>query len=193
MNRINGAALYRATVWLKRAETAIQYIKDYSDENAQEYTSTISMETKQNIISSLIQTRDELRILGAQFTLLKVDSFLSDLDKDVVTNEDAHNYCKSINDRLADEFGLIGLFVIDQKQMEYIDPREPLFGQDFNMRFAKAGVFELDEAAKCLALGRPTACVFHLMRLMEIGIGAVARCLQIPDPVKPSERNWGKF
>jgi hypothetical protein len=31
------------------------------------------------------------------------------------------------------------------------------------------------------------------MRLMEIGIGAVARCLGIPDPIKPSERNWGRI
>jgi hypothetical protein len=36
-----------------------------------------------------------------------------------------------------------------------------------------------------------TACVFHLMRTMEIGILATARCLGIPDPAKPAERNWG--
>jgi hypothetical protein len=49
----------------------------------------------------------------------------------------------------------------------------------------------LDEAAKCLALGRATACVFHLMRLMEVGIRAVARCLNIPDPTRAADRNWG--
>lgn len=55
------------------------------------------------------------------------------------------------------------------------------------------GAFELDEAAKCRALGRPTAAVFHLMRLMEIGVRATARCLGIPDPLKPAERNWGRI
>ena len=67
----------------------------------------------------------------------------------------------------------------------------PLFGSLFAEKFLKNGVFELDEAAKCTALGRPTAAVFHLMRLMEVGVRALARCLQIPDPLKAAERNWG--
>jgi len=29
------------------------------------------------------------------------------------------------------------------------------------------------------------------MRLMEIGIRTIARCLGIPDPTKTAERNWG--
>ena len=57
--------------------------------------------------------------------------------------------------------------------------------------YSGAGAFELDEAAKCLALGRATACVFHLMRLMEIAVRAVARCLNIPDPIQPADRSWG--
>lgn len=65
-----------------------------------------------------------------------------------------------------------------------------MFGDEFRARFLSVA-FDLDEAAKCFALGRATACVFHLMRLMEIGIRAVARCLGIPDPTKPAERNWG--
>ncbi len=31
------------------------------------------------------------------------------------------------------------------------------------------------------------------MRMMEIGIKAFATRLDIPDPVKPAERNWGTF
>jgi len=50
---------------------------------------------------------------------------------------------------------------------------------------------DVEEASKCLALSRPTACVFHMMRCMEIVLRAVARCLGIPDPTKPAERNWG--
>jgi hypothetical protein len=33
--------------------------------------------------------------------------------------------------------------------------------------------------------------VFHLMRILEIGLEAARRCLGIPDPSKPAERNWG--
>jgi hypothetical protein len=38
-----------------------------------------------------------------------------------------------------------------------------------------------------------TAAVFHLMRTAEIGVRAVARCLGIPDPLKPAGRNWGSI
>ncbi len=55
------------------------------------------------------------------------------------------------------------------------------------------GVYELDKASKCLALSRPTACVFHLMRVIEIGIRAISKCLKIPGPIKPADRNWGKM
>jgi hypothetical protein len=64
------------------------------------------------------------------------------------------------------------------------------FDRDVQLRFPSSA-FEIDEAAKCLALDRATACVFHLMRVMEIGIRATARCLGVPDPTRPRERNWG--
>jgi hypothetical protein len=73
------------------------------------------------------------------------------------------------------------------------DPSVPLLGFDFEKKFPTHGAFELDEAAKCMALGRSTATVFHLMRIMEAGIRAIAQCLNIPDPIKPSERNRVKM
>jgi hypothetical protein len=66
-----------------------------------------------------------------------------------------------------------------------------LFGADVATKFATTAAFEIDEAGKCLAVGRHTAAVFHLMRVMEVGVNAASACLRIPDPVKGSERNWG--
>jgi hypothetical protein len=45
---------------------------------------------------------------------------------------------------------------------------------------------DIEEAGKCLALGRSTACVFHLMRIMEIGLRAFGESLKDPslDPTK---------
>jgi hypothetical protein len=95
-----------------------------------------------------------------------------------------------IKGRLKDELSLMSCFALEPKHQGYFTSAEPLFGADFATKFVSAA-FDLDEAAKSLALGRPTACVFHLMRVMELGVHAVARCLQIPDPVKPAQRNWG--
>lgn len=89
-----------------------------------------------------------------------------------------------------DELSLAMLFSVRPENSKYYDPPEPLFGTDFESKFASAGAFEIDEAGKCLALGRSTAAVFHLMRVMEIGIRTVATALGVPDPVKGSDRNW---
>ena len=72
---------------------------------------------------------------------------------------------------------------------KYYAPKEPPFGADIATAFASAA-FEIDEAGKCFALNRHTAAVFHLMRVLEIGITAARKSLQIPDPIKPAERNW---
>ena len=69
-------------------------------------------------------------------------------------------------------------------------PGAPLFGVDVSNAFASME-YDIEEAGKCLALERGTACVFHLMRTTECAIGATARCLGIPDPVKSADKNWG--
>ena len=98
---------------------------------------------------------------------------------------------EEIRNTLKRELSLLKIFVLEAKAQTYFEPKAPHFGEVFGVKFQTAGVFEVDEAAKCIALSRPTAAVFHLMRVMEIGIRAVARCLGIPDPIKPAERNWG--
>jgi hypothetical protein len=65
-----------------------------------------------------------------------------------------------------------------------------LFDSDMAVTFPSAS-YEVDEASKCLALERGTACVFHLMRALEIAVAATARCLQIPDPIRQRDRTWG--
>lgn len=99
---------------------------------------------------------------------------------------------ESIIQRLRDELSLSTVFVLEADKQKYYCPANPLFGGDIEGKFPSS-LFEIDEAAKCLGLGRPTAAVFHLMRMMEIGIRAVARCLGIPDPMRAADRNWGNI
>jgi hypothetical protein len=49
----------------------------------------------------------------------------------------------------------------------------------------------MDEAGKCLGLGRSTASVFHLMRVLEVALHAVYKCLGISIPLLGTDRNWG--
>jgi hypothetical protein len=96
---------------------------------------------------------------------------------------------RDIEMRLADDLKRVKMFVLDDNRAGKFSGVAETFG-DVPAKFPSA-VFDIDEAGKSFALARYTAAVFHLMRVMEIGIGATSRCLGIPDPTKPAERNWG--
>jgi hypothetical protein len=70
------------------------------------------------------------------------------------------------------------------------EPKEPLFGSAVVSKFSSI-TYDVTEAAKCLALDRSTASVFHSIRCLEGGIRAMTQCLGLPDPIKPKDRNWG--
>jgi hypothetical protein len=91
------------------------------------------------------------------------------------------------NNTIRRELSLTTFLVLEPKDNGYFSPSSPHFGPDVSAKFQTTAVFEIDEAAKCLALGRPTACVFHLMRVMEFAVRA-ARCVGIPDPLQPADR-----
>ena len=147
-----------------------------------------------NSVSEILDRLElELNVLQATLTLCELKRLQHLLKSDFVTWERLSGSAKEIRSRLADELNLRTVLVIETDKQNYFKPSAPLFGSDFAAKFASNGVYELDEAAKCLALGRSTAGVFHLMRIMEVGIRSLARCLQIPDPVKPADRNWGKI
>jgi hypothetical protein len=66
------------------------------------------------------------------------------------------------------------------------------FPADVRLKYPSA-VVDIDEAMNCLALERSTASVFHLMRVMEVAVRAAASCLGVPDPVRGSDKNWGRM
>lgn len=91
--------------------------------------------------------------------------------------------------RLTDEVSMMGFMVLDRAQYNLMHPVSELVDWDIARIFPDAAR-ELEEAAKCLALQRATASVFHAMRMLEVAIKKFAEILGIEDPVKPAERNW---
>jgi hypothetical protein len=61
-----------------------------------------------------------------------------------------------------------------------------LFGKQVTVAFPSA-TFDIEEAGKCLAFERWTACVYHLMRVMEIGLRALRDRLNLSPT---TNRNW---
>jgi hypothetical protein len=62
------------------------------------------------------------------------------------------------------------------------------FGEKVSERFTEA-TDDIEAAGNCLAVGEATASVFHLMRVMELGVRALARCLKVR-AIDPETANW---
>jgi hypothetical protein len=62
-----------------------------------------------------------------------------------------------------------------------------LFGAEVFDHFETAND-DIYEAGMCLALERPTACVMHLMRVLEVGLASLANVLAIR-----KQNDWGRY
>jgi hypothetical protein len=77
---------------------------------------------------------------------------------------------------------------LPHKEFLYVDPsvaslyQAPLKGWEVAVAKIDDIEFDVIEAGKCLALARSTACVFHLMRVAEIGLRHLARRLRVKLP-----------
>jgi hypothetical protein len=91
-------------------------------------------------------------------------------------------------DRLSEVIALemqshLFMYIEPTKVAYYSNPQ--LFGDEVSVRFPST-IFDVDEAGKCLALNRGTACVFHLMRVLEIGLYTLGKELKVPN----LQENW---
>lgn len=77
--------------------------------------------------------------------------------------------------------------ILPPEKVDFFEPNEPLFGKSVDEKFPSI-TYEIDEAGKCFALNRYTACVFHCMRAMEKGLDAVYASLALTKGKNP---NWG--
>ena len=93
---------------------------------------------------------------------------------------------RNLYDRLIDELQERVTLQIDGARSALYRDRAP-FGQDVYDAFPSAE-FDIAEAAICLSLDRGTACVMHLCRIVEVGLGALA-VNRLNLPKRP---NWGQ-
>ncbi|MGO8707239.1 MAG: hypothetical protein ACLQMG_06225 [Terracidiphilus sp.] len=79
--------------------------------------------------------------------------------------------------RIRDEYEDVLLMWIQEK--DYYQ-KDDLFGAEVGERF-KGASFDIKEAGTCYALGRYTACVYHLMRVSEFGLKAIGKRVGFAD------------
>lgn len=104
----------------------------------------------------------------------------------VITNADNNSpeakaavikqYSEELRSRIADELDGKSFYFISSHVELMSDPFP--FGESVNDSFPSAQ-YDIREAGQCLALKRSTACVFHLMRILEIGLSALVSAIDL--------------
>lgn len=153
----------------------------------------IDDETKVHFLNSIERIRDMAIMLDMVATVAAGErAFGECLNRVAVpvcrlSARDIENLTLQI-DRLlhvfSDEMRARVLFVMPSKHAVFYSDEKPLFGAEVDDAFPSAAP-DIAEAGKCRAVGRWTACVMHLMRALEIGLGALAKFSGV-DP----DENW---
>jgi hypothetical protein len=188
--KLNAGDFVKAAVTSERVSTLI---RTWESKKSFDVTENMDAPTKTKAAAHFQSCLEASQAIGAQITAKAIERALKVVSGDGdVSAKDLGKMNEDISSRLCDELESVHFLCINSQKAAYYDPQEPPFGEQVKDNFPLA-IYEIDEAGKCLALGRSTACVFHLMRTVEVGIRAVAAYIGIPDPIKPSDRNWGKI
>ena len=102
---------------------------------------------------------------------------------------DAAEIAADIDDlrrRLFDQMESVFCLLLSGPERCLFEAEAP-FGKSVEANFGSASE-DIYEAAKCLALGRSTACVMHLMRVCEAALVALATSINVP-----RQDDWGSY
>lgn len=134
--------------------------------------------------------RDECAELGLEHALAKIDRALDSLRRLNSTHQVAslNSMFRELRERIQDELATRKFYYVHPRLTSYYENVD-LFGPDVTRKFPSAAI-DIDEAGKCLALGRHTACVFHLMRALEIGVQSLSQKLGVENV---HNKPWGNL
>ena len=166
------ASLLRGTATLHGPESKLKEI-------------VLTDQDRTDVRNRLTEWSDVLEKLGARGPLATIRRWRKGVDDPAFTWADLRSASKELHSRVEDELAETVLWVIPAERALQFKNRSP-FGDKVASHFPPA-TEDLGDAAYCLLLGRGTATVFHLMRVMEVGLRALAASLN--DPTLDPKRN----
>jgi hypothetical protein len=132
----------------------------------------------ENLSSRLVDLHEHFAHCGLTVTA----DFALDLANSIMVKSNVKAIARQIdifNQVLIREFSAKAIMMLPSERAQYNRTPQEIFGQAVCIAFPSA-MDDLEEAAKCLAFGRATAGVFHLMRVVEAGMKSLAAALDIP-------------
>ncbi|HLA63081.1 MAG TPA: hypothetical protein VK610_01530 [Rhodothermales bacterium] len=124
-------------------------------------------------LQDLIDESKLTNLRGIEFKATQAQSIIST----DTTCADVAEILGGVNDRIREELSNLLLLHVKHELAPFYD--SPLDRWEGVTDYIPDTDFDIREAGRCLALGLHTACVFHLMRVAELGLRAIARRLRV--------------
>ncbi|MFY7819758.1 hypothetical protein [Novosphingobium sp. B1] len=138
----------------------------------------------------LVRLLDAIGTIGANLAEKSVNRLRDALETNTINYDQLSYFLREIEGRFVDHIEDVHLFIVADGDKKFLLEASDLYDWEVGFNFPTA-MFEIEEAAKCLALGRYTASAFHSIRILEIGIRGVAKHLEIDLFANGNTKNWG--
>jgi hypothetical protein len=135
---------------------------------------------------------EDLQLDSPLDELCRIRAAVTKADTEPVTIEYMGSWVFDVTKRLQDELYRRKFYYLDPEHAAYFCEAHQILSEGALKCFPDTSR-DVEEAAKSFALGRNTACVFHLMRVMEHGMNALAKELGVVHEYKTWEKKIEKM
>ena len=190
---------FSAAQFYNIAELFDKFVHDlfegYEYRGPHDFEKTIDEETISNLEKTLLcPIEEECQKIALCYSADAISQFRTDLRS--MTFSVAKTRVEEIDRSIRREMKLHLFMYIPADRAEYYKPwgeskrkergkEGPLFGNSVKSKFPSTD-YDITETGNCFASGRYTACAFHLMRVLEIGLCLLAKTFS----VNSDHSNW---
>jgi len=144
----------------------------------------VSLETRNHVAVWVMEIQKHCEEIGLEYAVVHTKRFIWRLERDMTLGDMRHQITE-LKDRIYDSMANVLFMHVPKSEAEFYEPVDA-FGPDVSSAFPSIW-YDVREAYTCYALDRPTASVFHLMRVLEVALVALGRVFGFSF----SHTNWG--
>jgi hypothetical protein len=115
-----------------------------------------------------------LKKLGLAVSIESIKDLQRAIGREGINEKDLKLLFSVFRKTISNELATKKMFILSAVEADYYDNTENGFCNEAMKNFPSA-VYDMREAGSCFAFNRNTACVFHLMRTMEVGLNALGQ------------------
>lgn len=146
----------------------VVHIQTISESNPNE---TLKPQDDDPLLVEFGELRTLCQELELGLSIKSIDRIIGKFSNQEVSATDVEMLLGNLIERIEDELSSVYVMTLSRKKAEDYYEKTNLFGDIVSNNFPSAS-FDIEEAGKCFATARNTACVMHLQRALEVGVKA---------------------